>query len=78
MTDLSGHLSNKIAGQTICKLINSGLKGVMLGHLSKESNFPDLAYKTVLEELQSNNYTENSIQLEVASRLCPSKLIEIA
>ena len=26
----------------------------MLGHLSKENNFPELAYKTVVEELMEN------------------------
>ena len=50
----------------------------MLGHLSKESNFPDLAYRTVLEKLQLNNYTENSVNLCVANRLEPSKLIKIS
>lgn len=49
----------------------------MLGHLSKESNFPELAYKTVIEEIISNNYTENSLNLSVASRDFPGKLIEI-
>lgn len=73
-----GHLSNNLAGQTISKLINSGLKTVMLGHLSKESNFPDLAYQTVLEELSLNHYNENSIKLSVASRLEPSELIRIS
>ena len=74
----TGHLSNDMAGKAVCKLINSGLQGVMLGHLSKENNFPDLAYKTVIENLISNNYTENSISLSVASRNEPSKIIDIA
>lgn len=74
----NGHLSNDMAGKAICKLINSGLQSVMLGHLSKENNFPDLAYKTVVENLVSNNYTENSISLSVASRNEPSKIIDIA
>ena len=73
----TGHLSNESAGKTISKLLNSGLKQAMLGHLSKESNFPELAYKTVVEELMYNNYNENSIKLNVASREIPSKLINI-
>jgi len=73
-----GHLSNQMAGKTISSLINTGLKTVMLGHLSKENNFPELAYKTVVEELISNNFDENSIKLGVASRHRPGPVIEIA
>ena len=74
----NGHLSNTVAGQTVSKLIHSGLEGAMLGHLSKESNFPDLAYKTVLEELNSQHHSEKIIDLNVADRSKPSKLIHIA
>lgn len=72
-----GHLPNEIAGKTISHLLNSGLKTAMLGHLSKESNFPELAYQTVLDELIANNYNENEFSLSVASRDFHSKLIEI-
>ena len=64
----TGHLSNEAAGKTISYLLKSGLKQVMLGHLSKESNFPELAYRTVVEQLISNNYNENSLLLSVAKR----------
>lgn len=73
----TGHLSNKIAGQTINYLIKSGLKNAILGHLSKESNFPELAYQTVIDELISNGTDLNHFQLSVASRDCPGKLIHI-
>ena len=66
-----------MAGKTISYLIKSGLKNAMLGHLSKESNFPELAYKTVVDELLENNYNENSLLLSVASRTEHSKLITI-
>ncbi len=49
----------------------------MLGHLSKESNFPELAYKTVVEELIASNYNENSLTLAVAGRDTHSKLVTI-
>ena len=58
----TGHLSNEIAGKTISYLLQSGLKNAMLGHLSKESNFPELAYQTVVDELISNN-NENKLSL---------------
>ena len=63
----TGHLPNETAGKTISYLLKSGLKNAMLGHLSKESNFPELAYQTVLDELIRNDYNENSLSLGVAS-----------
>lgn len=74
----TGHLSNEMAGKTISHLLQSGLKNAMLGHLSKESNFPELAYQTVMDELIVNkSFDTNSIGLNVASRDCSSKLITI-
>lgn len=64
----TGHLPNEMAGKTISYLLKSGLKNAILGHLSKESNFPELAYQTVLDELIRNDYNENSLSLGVASR----------
>ncbi|MDE5830636.1 MAG: MBL fold metallo-hydrolase, partial [Clostridia bacterium] len=64
-----GHLSNKDAGNTISKLIDYGLQNVMLGHLSKESNFPELAYKSVVNELMQNGINIKDIELNVADRL---------
>ena len=71
----AGHLPNEQAGKAIAHLMKSGLQGAMLGHLSKENNFPELAYKTVAEELMASNQSENAISLSVASRTEPGKLI---
>ena len=73
-----GHLSNPIAGKTIAYLMNRGLKSVILGHLSKESNFPDLAYRTVLGELKKQNCDMDSIQINVASRFEPTSFVEVS
>lgn len=72
----NGHLSNYIAGQTITHLMSTGLKTAMLGHLSKENNFPELAYKTVVDEILSANI-ENNINLSVATRYDPTPIINI-
>ena len=72
-----GHLSNDSAGKTISHLIESGLQTVMLGHLSKENNFPELAYKTVMEEIIYNNKSEKDINLSVASRYNHTPVIKI-
>ena len=49
----------------------------MLGHLSKENNFPELAYQTVAEELMEQNIDMNEISLSVANRFSPSNLINV-
>ena len=74
----NGHLSNLDAGKTISYLMNYGLNNVMLGHLSKENNFPELAYKTVVEELMENNIAETSLHLSVASRFEVSPIIDVS
>ena len=73
----NGHLPNETAGKTIAHLLkNSNLNTAILGHLSKESNFPELAYKTVVDEIISNsNYNENSLKLNVASRDIPGSIM---
>ena len=74
----TGHLPNEMAGKTISYLLQSGLKNAMLGHLSKESNFPELAYQTVLDELiTTKEYNGSNLKLSVASRDTHSKIIEI-
>lgn len=72
-----GHLSNIDAGQTVSNLFGKELKEVMLGHLSKENNFPEMAYKTVLEQLIHNNIDTNDIKISVANRFNPSATITI-
>lgn len=73
----TGHLSNELAGKTIAYLLQSGLQEAMLGHLSKESNFPELAYKTVVEELMASRHHENSLALSVAKRDTSSKVVSL-
>lgn len=42
-----GHLSNDDAGKAAEFLVNLGTENILLGHLSEENNYPDLAKKTV-------------------------------
>lgn len=73
----NGHLSNNLAGQAISHLINCGLKSVTLGHLSRENNFPELAYNTVTEELAVNGFNKDDILIDVASFEHPCDVITI-
>ena len=74
----NGHLPNDVAGKTISYLIEHGLNSVMLGHLSKENNFPELAYKTVVEQLMENNISKDLFHLSVASRNNVSPIIDVS
>lgn len=73
-----GHLSNTNSGKLICELLNDKLQCIFLGHLSKENNYPELAYETVKVELE--NYHMNilkHIKLSVANRDKPSDYITV-
>jgi len=67
-----GHLSNIEAGKTINYLADFGVKNIMLGHLSNENNFPELAYKSVLEQIENKD-----LNLSVANRFEPSKFFNV-
>jgi len=64
-----GHLSNEASGQLLSKVMHERMKCVMLGHLSKENNYAELAYETVrLEVLQANKELADQIPIYVADR----------
>lgn len=42
-----GHLSNEEAGVAAVQLCRRGVRHIILGHLSGENNFPELAWQTV-------------------------------
>lgn len=65
-----GHLSNELSGRLLCDILHDGLKHVVLGHLSKENNYPRLAYETVKLEvtLGDNDYRGDDLDMIVAKR----------
>lgn len=73
-----GHLSNEASGRLLGKLLNDDMKGVLLGHLSHENNYPELAYETVRFEVDNcdNGYRFNDFNIKVAGRSNPSDVIE--
>ncbi|MBC8529377.1 MBL fold metallo-hydrolase [Christensenellaceae bacterium NSJ-44] len=42
-----GHLSNATSGELALKLAQSGTRALLLAHLSRENNLPELAFSTV-------------------------------
>jgi phosphoribosyl 1,2-cyclic phosphodiesterase len=64
-----GHLCNEMAGKVVSYLAEQGTKRFVLGHLSKENNFPELAYQTSLNALVEKGIeVGREVTLEVASR----------
>ncbi len=74
-----GHLSNELAGRFLSRILHDGLKAVILGHLSKENNMPELAYEAVRLEITmaDHTYKGNDFPITVAKRSEPSEIIEI-
>ena len=72
-----GHLSNELSGRLLCSILHDNMKHIVLGHLSKENNFPELAYETVKLEVTMSNipYDGNQIPLMVADRDKMSKIL---
>ncbi len=73
-----GHLSNERSGQLLCELLHDGIKGILLGHLSKENNMSELAFETVRLEISmgDNKYKGNDFNIEVAPRDVLSGVLE--
>ncbi len=64
-----GHLSNADASKAAVELLNGGTEKIMLGHLSKENNTPDIAYETSRLALsESGAKIGKDILLSVANR----------
>ena len=51
----TGHLSNHQAGFYLSKIIGEDTKQVVLAHISKENNSPEIALEDVLSELKEND-----------------------
>ncbi len=74
-----GHLSNELSGQLLSQVLHDNLKTVILGHLSKENNYEQLAYETVRLEidLADNPYHAKDFPIHVAKRDMVSDIFEI-
>lgn len=71
-----GHLSNENCGKLLCRILNDDMEHILLGHLSKENNYPDLAYEAVRCEIAQDNcpYQPDDLDIIVAARDFPTQL----
>lgn len=74
ITSSHGHLSNQMAAQLACDLLHPRLACVILAHLSKEANRPDLARHVVGRALQASGWKGH---LEVARQDEPTDLLDV-
>lgn len=74
-----GHLSNENSGRLLNRILHDDLKTVLLGHLSKENNMPELAYEAVRMEitLGEGPYKAEDFKILVAPRSESSPIITI-
>lgn len=74
-----GHLCNEASGRLLSAVLHDNIKAVMLGHLSKENNMPELAYETVRLEITNSDtpYKADDFKIMVAGRNERSEVIEL-
>lgn len=74
-----GHLSNENAGRLLSSILNGHMKQVLLGHLSKENNYEELACETVKLEIDESGgpFRASDIPIAVAGRDKMSQIVDL-
>lgn len=74
-----GHLSNELTGRLLCNILHEDLKYIILGHLSKENNYEELAKETVKLEVTMGDtpFNGEDIPLMVAKRDRMSGVLDV-
>ena len=74
----SGHLSNNEAALFAARLVQSGTKHIVLGHLSQENNTPECAMKEISREFSSRGIKIGcDVNIAVAPRHTAGELIAL-
>lgn len=63
-----GHLSNTAAAGVIADMLGGNLRRVVLGHLSRDCNKPDLAAQSVRERITATGAPPDSVEVFVAAQ----------
>ena len=74
-----GHLSNEMSGKLLNRVLGPEMRFTLLGHLSEENNYPELALLSVKNEidLSDSPWHADDFRIEVASRYASSEIFEI-
>ncbi|MCR4611803.1 MAG: MBL fold metallo-hydrolase [Lachnospiraceae bacterium] len=72
-----GHLSNEMSGQLLCDIACDNLSYVLLGHMSQDNNYPELAYEAIRCEVKLSDvpYEPEDFEIICAPRCDVSKRI---
>lgn len=73
-----GHLCNEDCGKALAALYETGVRHVILGHLSAENNYPPLAVATVRGVLEDWGIGQQDMSLALAQRSEPTGIFEVA
>ncbi len=74
---LTGHLCNDACADVAAKLAKAGTRNMVLMHLSKENNAPELALTTCLSSLESSGIGLEEVSVYVAPRFEAGERIEV-
>ncbi len=73
-----GHLSNDDCGSLMVSVFHRKLRHIILAHLSKENNYPELALTNALDVVRKNwQYPDEKPEIIVARRDFPTDAIEV-
>src|SRR5439155_24825773 len=67
-----GHLSNEAAADAAEQIMSAQLRQLYLGHLSRECNHPELAYRIVNDRVQKLGANHVAVQLASQDVPCPT------
>lgn len=73
---INGHLSNESCAAELPYCIRHGATRILLGHLSKENNLPELARETARSELFDHEMEEGSDYLLWVAKPCGNEMIQ--
>ncbi|MDD3919703.1 MAG: MBL fold metallo-hydrolase [Eubacteriales bacterium] len=65
-----GHLSNEDCGRALCRLYTTGVRNVILGHLSGENNTEDIAHLCVESALRQEQIYDMQLFMAHRDRPC--------
>jgi len=74
MGDL-GHLSNTEAGESLVELLGEKTKHVLLSHISKDNNTPELAHDTLSKVLRRHGITDLDLGLTYHNQMAKACLL---
>lgn len=70
----TGHLSNEDCAEALPELAQSGVKHIVLAHLSKDNNYPQLALQTALSAMKISGIPDSDYEIQVAPRSGPGNI----